>query len=127
MKRRIDEVINEGYPFYTGETEGKIIGYYYIHRWHNRRAYDRTAEVSIYLDREETGKGYGSQLLEHLLAQTDKNAVHTLIAGICIPNGSSVGLHEKFGFRQVSLLKEVGMKFGKWWDVGHWQLIFCAE
>jgi phosphinothricin acetyltransferase len=124
MRQRMSEVVDAGYPFYVGEIEGKIIGYYYTHPFRNRCAYKSTAEVSIYLDKEKTGKGYGTQLFEHLLMQTDKNAIHTLIAGICIPNESSVRLHEKFGFKQVSYLKEVGRKFDQWWDVGYWQLIF---
>ena len=124
MKRRMNEVIDAGYLFYVGEIKEKIIGYDYANRWHNRCAYKSTAEVSIYLDKNETGKGYGTQLFEHLLTQIDKNKIHTLIAGICIPNESSVRLHEKFGFKQVSNMKEVGRKFDKWHDIGHWQLIF---
>ena len=125
MRQRINEVVNAGYPFYVGEKDGNVIGYYYTHPFHNRFAYKSTAEVSIYLDKNETGKGYGTQLFEHLLTQIDKSTIHTLIAGICIPNESSVRLHEKFGFIQVSNMKEVGRKFDRWHDVGHWQLIFC--
>jgi phosphinothricin acetyltransferase len=123
MSRRIGEVIETGYSFYVGEAEGRIVGYSYTHRWNNRCAYATTAEESIYLDKDETGKGYGSRLLEHLLAHVDRSRIHALIAGICIPNAASVGLHEKFGFRQVSHLKEVGRKFDQWHDVGHWELI----
>ena len=124
MKQRINETVNAGYPFYIGEIDRKIIGYCYTHRWHNRCAYKSTAEISIYLDRNETGKGYGTQLFEHLLTQIDRSTTHVLIAGICIPNESSVRLHEKFGFKQVSCMKEVGRKFERWLDVGHWHLIF---
>jgi phosphinothricin acetyltransferase len=123
MRQRIHETVLAGYLFYIGERNGKMIGYYYTHHWHNRCAYKCTAEVSIYLDRHETGKGYGAQLFEHLLSHIDKSATHVLIAGICIPNESSVRLHEKFGFKQTSHMKEIGRKFDQWWDVGHWQLI----
>ena len=124
MRKRIEEVFNTGYVFYAGEVNGKIIGYYYTHRWHNRCAYALTAEESIYLDKNETGKGYGTQLFEHLLNHIDKSKIHVLIAGICVPNEASVRLHEKFGFQQISHMKEIGRKFDQWRDVGHWQLIF---
>jgi phosphinothricin acetyltransferase len=124
MRRRIDEILRTGYAFYVGEVNGKMIGYCYTHRWHSRCAYDTTAEDSIYLDRDETGKGYGTQLFAHLLNHIDTGKIHVLIAGICIPNDDSVSLHEKFGFKQVSDMKEVGRKFDKWLDVGHWQLIY---
>ena len=123
MEQRINDVFSSGYSFYVGETDKKIIGYYYTHRWHSRSAFSTTAEESIYIDKEETGKGYGAKLFEHLLMHIDKNKFHVLIAGICIPNEGSVRLHEKFGFKQISNMKEIGRKFGQWRDVGHWQLI----
>jgi phosphinothricin acetyltransferase len=121
------EVFESGYSFCVGEAEGKIIGYYYTHRWKNRNAYITTVEESIYLDKDETGKRYGAQLFEHLLTHIDSNAIHVVIACISIPNESSVHLHEKFGFRQVSHMKEIGRKFDQWQDVGHWQLILNAK
>jgi L-amino acid N-acyltransferase YncA len=33
-----------------------------------------------------------------------------------------VALHEKMGFTKVAHFKEVGYKFGRWLDVGFWQL-----
>ena len=123
-KRRISDTTNSGHLFYVGEIDGRIIGFYNTHLWNSRCAYSATVEDSIYLDKDEMGKGYGTQLFAHLLKQIDKNTTHVLIAGICIPNESSVGLHEKFGFKQISHMKEVGRKFGQWQDVGHWQLIF---
>ena len=32
-------------------------------------------------------------------------------------NVGSIGLHVSLGFRQVGVLKAVGMKFGRWVDV----------
>jgi len=124
MRKRMEEVINTGYSFYVGEIDQKIIGYCYTHRWNNRAAYATTVEESIYLDKGETGKGYGTQLFAHLLSHIDKSKTHVLIGGICIPNEGSVRLHEKFGLKQISCMKEIGRKFDQWRDVGHWQLIF---
>jgi phosphinothricin acetyltransferase len=123
MQDRIRDAIDFGYPYYIGEANGRIIGYCYAHRWNNRCSYITTQEVSIYLDIQKTGKGYGSLFFEHLLQNADRKNVHTIIAGICIPNEGSVRLHEKFGFRQISHFKEIGKKFNQWRDVGHWQLI----
>ncbi len=123
MKQRINDIIHSGHPFYVGENDNKIIGYYYTHTWNSRHAYDSTAEVSIYFDKDETGKGYGTQLFEHLLMHIDKSKIHVLISGITLPNEGSVRLHEKFGFKQISYMKEIGWKFDQWQDVGHWQKI----
>ena len=45
-----------------------------------------------------------------------------VIGGIAQPNEGSVGLHEALGFRKVAHFSEVGMKFGRWLDVGYWEL-----
>jgi L-amino acid N-acyltransferase YncA len=123
MKQRIADIINEGLPYYVGVIDGKIVGYYYIHKWNNRCAYSSTKEVSIYLDKDQKGKGLGSILFDHLFKNVDREKVHVLISGITIPNDSSVKLHEKFGFKQASHMKEIGRKFEEWRDVGHWQII----
>lgn len=123
MKQRISSFLDEGFPYFVGEINGKIVGYCYLHNWNNRCAYSSTKEVTIYLDKDLKGKGLGTILYQHLFKEIYKNEIHALIAGICIPNESSVRLHEKFGFKQASHMKEIGWKFDQWRDVGHWQLV----
>lgn len=127
IEERMADIIDSGCPYYVAETDGKIAGYYYLHEWNRRSAYSTTKEVTIYLDKDATGKGLGSRLFQHLLETVDRKKTHVLISGITIPNESSVKLHEKFGFQQVSHLKQVGWKLGQWQDVGHWQLLFNEE
>jgi phosphinothricin acetyltransferase len=123
-KQWISDTITSEHLFYVGEIDGKVIGFCCTFSWHKHHSYKTTVENGFFLDKDETGKGYGAQLLEHLLKHLDKTTTHTLIASICIPNENSIRLHEKFGFIKVSHLKEVRRKFDQWWDVGHWQLIF---
>ena len=47
---------------------------------------------------------------------------HIMVGAIEAGNASSIRLHEKLGFEQVGLMKEVGMKFGKWLDLVFMQL-----
>ena len=122
-QRRISDTVNAGHLFYIGEIDGKIIGFCLTLPYHKHEAYKTTIENGIFLDKDETGKGYGTQLLEHLLKHIDKTTAHTVIASICIGNENCIRLHEKFGFKQKSHFKEVRRKFDQWWDIGHWQLI----
>jgi len=124
MTQRINDVIESGFPYYVGVVDNEIVGYCYLHKWNGRCAYSSTNEVTIYLDKEQKGKGFGTLLFEHLLSNIDRNNTHAILAGICIPNDSSVKLHEKFGFKQVSHMKQIGWKFNQWRDVGHWELLF---
>ena len=122
-KKRISDISNSGHLLFVGEMNGKIIGFCCTQTWNKGVVYETTAEESIFLDKDETGKGYGTQLLKHLLNRIDKTKIHVLNATISLPNDGSVRLHEKFGFKQVSQMKEIGRKFDQWLDIGCWQLI----
>jgi L-amino acid N-acyltransferase YncA len=104
------------------EEEGRLIGYAYATPWKTRRGYRYAVESSIYLEAPAGGKGYGSRLYGELLAELRRRPLHTAIGGIALPNGASVGLHEKLGFRKVAHFQQVGWKCGRWVDVGYWQL-----
>ncbi|GFO53515.1 N-acetyltransferase [Geomonas sp. Red276] len=122
MAARIDEYTRE-YPWVVYEDEGGIRGYAYAGKWKGRSAYRFTVESSIYLDASATGRGLGSLLYGELLAQLKSSPVHAVIAGITVPNQASVALHEKVGFKKIGEFREVGWKFGRWLDVGYWQLL----
>jgi len=123
MRQRIADFLREGFSYYVGEIDNKIVGYCYLHKWKNRNAYSLTREITIYLDKDCTGKGLGTLLYQRLFEDIYQSDIHAIIACITVPNEGSVRLHEKFGLKQVSCMKEVGWKFEKWRDVGHWQLI----
>ena len=44
------------------------------------------------------------------------------LAGIALPNDPSVALHERFGFKPVGVLQDVGFKLTRWHDVEWWAL-----
>ena len=79
-------------------------------------------ETSVYLHKEFNGKGIGTALYKDLFNRLKKMDIHCVMAGIGQPNEASVALHEKFGFKQAAMYKEIGKKFGRWIDVGYWQL-----
>ena len=122
MRRRIRDCLDRGYPFLVADNEIELIGYAYAHQYRPRQAYDRTAEVSVYTKAGIERRGIASALYERLIPTVFNAGFHTVLAGIALPNAASVRLHEKFGFRKVAHLSEVGRKFDRWIDVGFWQL-----
>jgi phosphinothricin acetyltransferase len=122
MEEHIRE-ITARFPWFVWEEGGEIAGYAYLHQWKERRAYRFSTEDSIYLAEEAQGKGIGQKLLGRLLEEAEKTEIHTVAAGITIPNEKSIGLHEKFGFKKSAHFPEIGYKLGKWLDVGYWELI----
>ena len=122
LLERIKSVTAE-YPWLVYEDNGRVVGYAYATRWKERSAYRHTVEVAIYLDVQDIGKHIGSRLTAALLDELRNRKIHSVLAGIALPNTASVKLCEKFGFAMVGQLKEVGYKFDQWVDVGYWELI----
>jgi L-amino acid N-acyltransferase YncA len=87
-----------------------------------RGAYAWTAEVSVYVDPNRHRSGIGKALYRALLPTLRAQGYVTLLAGITPPNPSSERLHESFGFRRCGTYHRVGFKFGRWYDVGYWDL-----
>jgi len=105
----------------------RILGFARSGPWLGRGAYAFSAEVSVYLRPEATGRGLGRALYDRLFAILRAQGRRSLLAGIALPNPASVALHERMGMRRVSLLRAVGWKFGRWHDVGYWQVLWDAE
>lgn len=118
------ESYTQQYPWLVLENSaGKIVGYAYAAKWAERSAYKGTLEITVYLDHQQSGKGYGAALYTELLSILSRSEFHVVIAVIALPNEASIKLQESFGFSKVAHFKEVGRKFDNWVDVGHWQLI----
>jgi phosphinothricin acetyltransferase len=123
MQQRVD-AISENYPFLIAEeNDGEIFGYAYATIYKERAAYKHSAEVSVYVKNNLRRKGTGALLYQKLFDALSATELHAIIAGIALPNDASVRLHEKFGFEKVAHFREVGFKFGRWIDVGYWELI----
>lgn len=123
MVKRIQNVSVAGLPWLVAEEHGAIIGYAYASKWKERAAYRHSVESSVYLAPEHTGNGHGTLLYEALFSELKARAVHAILGGIALPNMASVALHEKLGMEKVAHLRETGFKFGRWIDVGYWQLV----
>jgi phosphinothricin acetyltransferase len=124
MARRIDTTLKE-YPWLIAEEDGRTIGYAYAASFHHREAYKHSAEVSIYLDRDCRGKGYGKQLYEELDKRLLRQRVYVLYACVTAtdrendPNltGASLRFHQRMGYQQTGYHRLCGYKFGKWYSV----------
>lgn len=122
MERRIAD-IGKKYPWLVWEDNGRVAGYAYASQWKVRSAYLHTVESSIYLDPECTGRGIGKPLYAALMTELSKSDIHAVIGGVALPNDVSIKLHESLGFIKIGQFQEVGWKFGRWVDVGYWELL----
>lgn len=95
--------------------------------WSDRCAYSDTAEISLYVEKASQGEGIGKLLMQALLEAAREANLHTVIVRITDGNQTSIKLHEKFGFEHIGIMREVGRKFGKFWDVVLMQKIIAAQ
>src|SRR3954447_12781041 len=86
------------HPWLVAEEDGRVLGYASTSPMRNRRAYRWSVESGIYLDAAAQGRGLGCLLLTVHLDLLERLGFITVIAGIALPNGASVALHEKLGF-----------------------------
>ena len=108
------------YPYLVAENADGVQAYAYAGPYRARHAYRYTAEVSAYA--RSSGHGLGSRLYRALLTQLKADGFRTCVAIITLPNAASVRFHERMGFEQTGILKQVGRKFDAWHDTGLWQL-----
>ena len=96
---------------------GEIVGYASLSAYKTRAAYATTVEDSVYIRRDQQGRGVGTLLLSELLAVATAHGFHAVMARIVGGHDASIALHARLGFEIVGTEREVGRKFGRWLDV----------
>jgi len=115
------------YLVLVAEEDGKVIGWASLSKWSDRCAYSDTAEISLYVDEKERGKGIGRKLLETIVLEGEKAGLHSMIARIAEGNEMSIHLHQSVGFEHIGIMKEVGRKFGRLLDIYLMQKIYKSS
>ena len=125
--------IKEKYPYLVIEEDGVIRGYAYAGVFKGRAAYDRSCEMTIYLDRAAagrgpgTGRGLGRKLYEALEEELKARGILNLYACIGVPaknaeddeylDHNSEQFHAHMGYTTVGRFHLCGYKFGRWYDM----------
>ncbi len=99
----------------------RILGYATSSPLRPKAAYATSVEVSVYCAPDAGGLGIGTLLYKALFEALEGEDVHRAYAGIAQPNEASARLHTRFGFRHVGTYREVGRKFGRYWDVAWYE------
>jgi phosphinothricin acetyltransferase len=105
------------YQCFVAVQEGRAAGWASSHPYKDRAAYDTTVMSSVYLAPDAAGQGLGRRLYAALFDALAGEDIHRVFGGITLPNEASVRLHRAFGFESVGIYREVGRKFGRYWDV----------
>lgn len=114
---------DQGFPVFVAVENERVVGLSSIGPFRAWAAYKFSVENSVYVVSNKRGQGIGKLLLPPLISAARELKLHTIIAGIDATNGSSLKLHEQFGFKEVAHFTEVGYKFDRWLDLKFLQLI----
>jgi L-amino acid N-acyltransferase YncA len=121
MAIRMQVVMEQGLPYLVAEdAKGIVLGYAYALPYRPRTAYQFSVEHSIYLAPEAQGKGVAKALMDAVVAHCKALKKKTMIAivglnpDIPTEHNQSVRFHQKYGFKFVGVLDNIGQKFGRW-------------
>jgi phosphinothricin acetyltransferase len=112
------------HPVIVAEIDSAVVGWAALNPWSPFKPYQNTAEISVYLHEDFRSRGIGKALVGEMIKKGKEAGLHTIIARITEGNTASINLHKTFGFKEIGVLREVGVKFGKLLDVHLFQLIY---
>ena len=121
---QLKEFIYIHHPIYRSYlifANNEIAGYCFITNYKKRQAYDRTAELTIYLSPGSRNKGIGKMALLYLEKMASEAGLRNLLGIISGDNQNSIALFEKSGYSKCAHYKNVGEKFNTLLDVVSFQ------
>lgn len=104
----------DGLPVLVAENGAQVVGWGSLSPYRSSSGYRYTLEASVYVDEPARGRGIAGRLLEALHGAAATRGVHAIVASIDFENAPSIALFERFGYREVGRLPEVGRKFETW-------------
>ena len=101
------------YPWLVCDVDCRVAGYAYASPFRRRKAYQWTAETTVYVHKDFQRRGIAralyASLMEILRAQGFCNAIGV----IALPNDASIRAHEAAGFRKIGVLEQHGIQSGR--------------
>jgi L-amino acid N-acyltransferase len=115
------------YPVIGAEGDnGDLLGFASYGTFRPWPAYKYSVEHSVYVHKIHRGKGIGVALMRQLVACATEQQYHCLVGGVDVANAASIAMHEKLGFKHAGTIRQAGFKFGRWLDLGFWQLLLTT-
>ena len=105
------------YKVLVAEQDGNVAGWASLNPYSNRCAYDGVADLSIYISRDQRGKGLGKKLLSEIESLAKDNGFHKIVLFTLPFNQLGQGLYRKMGYREVGVFQNQGKLDGEFVDV----------
>jgi L-amino acid N-acyltransferase YncA/DNA-binding transcriptional ArsR family regulator len=105
------------HPVLVAVDSGGVIGWGSLNPYNPRPAYDHVVDFSVYVGREQRGRGVGDALLGALEERARALGYHKMVLSAFPGNAPGMRLYERHGFSKVGIFHEQGMLDGTWVDV----------
>lgn len=104
-------------PLWVAEQDGQVAGWLSFSTFYGRPAYNKTAELSLYVGESFRSRGLGSYFLAQAIAHAPSLRVDRLLGFVFAHNQPSLALLGKFGFERWGELPGVTLLDGVERDV----------
>lgn len=118
---RVRGVEDASYPFFVAREAGHIFGFAYLSAFNPRSGYRRTADLSIYVEKDAVRRHIGAVLYAAAEEAARAMGLSNIISIITSANVPSCRFHEKNGFVCEGVLHGVAEKFGRIFDVSFYR------
>ncbi len=109
--------LDDAYPLVVVERDGRVVAFASAGMYRPRECYKGIAEFSVYVAREERGRGYGRAAMEALSDAAKNAGFWKLVSRVFVENIASRELLARVGFREVGIYERHARLDGEWRDV----------
>lgn len=99
-------------PMWVVENDAEVIAWMAFHSFYGRKAYDATAEISIYIHESARGKGLGKKLLGYAESAAKELEIKTFLGYIFAHNEPSLRLFRNAGYSEWGNLPNIAVLDG---------------
>lgn len=113
----------KGYPAYAiiNSETNEVVGFCCLSAYNLFSTFKETAVITCFISQDYVGKGIGGKCLERLETDAMQMGIKHIIAEISSENQQSLNFHTKNGFKTCGVLKNIGNKFDRKFDVIYMQ------
>ena len=105
------------YPVVVVTDGDVVVAFAATSTYRSHACYDGIAEFSVYVARDERGRGAGRLAMEALLESAAQAGFWKLLSRVFTENTASLGLLKRVGFREVGVYEKHARLDGRWRDV----------
>lgn len=123
FQNRMEKILQK-YPYIVAQQNNRIVGYAYAGSFVGRKAYNWSAELTVYVDKNYHRCGIGRELYKVLEDILKKMGITNLYACISVSDSddeyltsNSIDFHNHLGFKKVGEFHECGYKFNRWYNM----------